>query len=1106
MILKRNSAILLVIFIWGFSNSGGELSAQNVSFDAIPSSYSGIEFENEFILPDSVDPNGFLYQWNGGGVAIGDINKDGLLDLFFTGNKVRNRMYLNRGEMRFEDATSMLPIENNDGGWSSGVTLVDINSDGWLDIYVCRSQIGLVACRNLLFINHDGKSFTEEAARYGLDIKDNCTQATFFDADQDQDLDMFLATYPQQGAQYDLYQESYSGNSSRLYINNNNLYSTSERVKTRQGFGLGMVAADFTNDNITDLYVTNDLLSVDNYFIGPVATLKDRLPQHFGHISFNSMGVDAGDVNNDGWLDLITLDMLPESAERQHMQSYLSSDYQNMLERGGHFVQYARNMLQLNRGHGFAEVGQQYGIDKTDWSWGPLLFDMNNDGYLDLFVSNSLKKDFMNKDLSMFVLDTLTRFNKPEQKIRVYQEIMYGLPEYRLSNKLYVGNGSDFSDVSEQLWGGKKVNSNGCAVGDLDNDGDLDIVVNNLDTVSFIYKNSLIEDRQGGHYLRIEPRNEHGIPELNTKVISYRNKQKRVHELVNARGFQSCSEPVIHIGIPLGQKIDSLQIIWPAGNLTTLLSPPVDSVIIVMNPNAEGNFSDNVSAIPWLKEEFGLLPGHPSHKENSGNDFKKDPILHKQLSRTGPGIAIGDVNKDGRNDIYLCASLGSTGMLMLSSETGTFYPAPLQPWQEYPNYEESSALFMDVDSDGDNDLLIVSGGYEHSAKSPWYWDRLYLNNGCGFFSLVNALPQIATSKSCVAAHDFDQDGDLDLFIGGRYVPDNYPNPVGGYLLENQDGVFKDVTDEIAPDLINIGMITSALWTDCDKDGDMDLIIVGEWMPVIVMRNNKGRFVREEIDNGHITPKGWWNVVKGADLDNDGDVDYIVGNAGHNFPMHPTEEQPCKLYYPKLNHDNRPDPVLTYWLGNEEKPFAKRDKMLDQVSTFRKKFISYQDYARSPVDSIVGANAPYLLANEFASFFLINDGHGHFEWRELPAELQRFPIFDVDFYDVNSDGLLDMIAVGNDHSYSNQLGVQNAGGLSIALNAGNGNFTVSDYQEIGFYSHQDAKTIRRMNDKHEDPIWIVGTNNGSWRYFSLNKKKVLNTKSTRKAINSYDRKE
>ncbi len=1083
---KHISATLTAIFICGILCLSNQVCGQNAPFTAVSSLESGIDFENEFILPDSIDPNGFLYQWNGGGVAIGDLNNDGLQDLFFTANKVPNRLYFNQGNMQFRDATALLPTQNDDGGWSSGVSLVDINQDGWIDIYVCRSQIGLVECRNLLFINNKGKSFTEEAASYGLNIKDNCTQAAFFDADRDGDLDMFLATYPQQGAQYDLYQESYQGNSSRLYVNVDGVYSLADKTKLKQGFGLGVLAADFTNDNITDLYVTNDLLSVDNYFIGPVAGLKDRLPQHFGHTSFNSMGVDAGDVNNDGWLDLITLGMLPERGERQHMQSYLSSDYQKMLERGGHFVQYARNMLQLNKGQGFAEVGQQFGIDKTDWSWGPLLFDMDNDGYLDLFVSNSLKKDFMNKDLSMYVLDTLTRFNKPEQKIRVYQEIMYGLPEYRLANKLYAGNGSEFGDVSDLLWNGKKVNSNGCAIGDLDNDGDLDIVVNNLDTASFIYRNNSTENGISGHYLRIEPQNQLGVPLLNTRVLSYLNGSERIHELFNIRGFQSCSEAVVHIGIPKNNQLDSVKVIWPEGGTATLLSPPLDTVLVI-KPESEVKLTTVPTVKKWFKEAIGVLPGHPSHKENNGNDFKKDPILHKQLSKTGPGVAVGDVNGDGLKDVYLCASKGSVGKLMLSSTSGVYYPAPLQPWQEYPNYEESTALFLDVDNDSDNDLLIVSGGYEHNSNSPWYWDRVYINNGSGFFALAKALPEIAKSKSCVAAHDFDKDGDLDIFLGGRYDPNNYPNPVGGYMLRNDGGTFKDVTASVAPELTGLGMITSAIWSDVDNDGDTDLLLVGEWMPAVLMRNNNGRFRKEEISKGSEVPKGWWNIVKAADVDNDGDIDYLVGNAGHNLPIKPTEEQPCKLYYPTLNYDNRPDPILTYWLANKEQPFAKRDKMLDQVSTFRKKFISYQDYAGAPIDSIVGKAAPVVTATDFSSYLLVNQGNGQFKWKALPPELQRFPIFDVDWYDINADGYLDLIAVGNDYSYSNQLGAQNAGGLSLALNTGNADFSSVHYEEIGFASQQDVKTICRMKDKDEVPVWIIGTNNGAWRYLTLGDK-------------------
>ncbi|MDP6908826.1 MAG: CRTAC1 family protein, partial [Flavobacteriales bacterium] len=563
MIVYLRSLVIRTLIICSVPTT---IKAQRASFQQLTDSESGIDFINTFNVPDSVDPNGFLYLWNGGGVAIGDVNNDGLQDIFFTGNTVPNKLYINLGNLKFKDATSEFQIDKDDPGWNTGVTMADVNMDGWLDIYVCRSQIGDFPSRNLLYINQRGERFEEQAEKYGLGVKDNCTQATFLDSDLDGDLDLYVLTYPKQGAQYSVYQSQYSGGVDQLLVNTNGTYLKHENPNPKVSFGLGVISADFDNNNVPDLYVANDLLSIDQYIRGPVSLMKDDLSNSFDHISFNSMGIDAGDVNNDGLTDLVVLDMLPDDPVRQHMQTFLTSDYQQLLERGGYYRQYVRNVLQLNTGQGFAEAGAQFGIAETDWSWSPLLFDSNNDGNLDLFVSNSLKKDFMNKDLSMFILDTLTRFDKAKQKNRVYKEIIAGLPEFRLKNRLLLGNGLRFTDVSDLIGSGKKINTTGSAYADLDNDGDLDLVLNNLDTTSFILRNTWKEQKQRGHYLRLRLSiKEGGTPAYGASVMSYSGNTRRKFELINSRGFQSCSEAVIHIGIADGQKVDSLLITWPNG-------------------------------------------------------------------------------------------------------------------------------------------------------------------------------------------------------------------------------------------------------------------------------------------------------------------------------------------------------------------------------------------------------------------------------------------------------------------------------------------------------------------------------------------------------------
>jgi hypothetical protein len=1070
-----------VLFIWFFLTESGGARAQSVVFDAVPASVTGIDFDNEFILPDSIDRNGFLYLWNGGGVAIGDLNNDGLQDIFFTGNSVPNRLYINKDSLRFAEASNLLT--DNPKGWSTGVTLVDINADGWLDIYVCRSQIGSYQCKNLLYINQKGQGFKEKAESYGLDVEDNCTQATFFDADNDGDLDVFIVTYPKEGMQYALYMKKYNGGANHLLINQNGKYTPSKRIQTNPGFGLGVVSADFNRDAITDLYIANDLLSLDNYYLGPVTKQVDVLPEYFNHVSFNSMGVDAGDINNDGLLDLITLDMMPLDPVRRHMQSFVSVDYQRMLQRGGYYKQYVRNMLQLNTGSGFVDVSESYGIAKTDWSWSPLIMDFNNDGKLDLFVSNSLKKDFLDKDFSMFVVDTLTRFDKANQKKRVYKEVTMGLPEFRLKNRAYSGTGQEFNDISDLIWSGKKVNTTGCAYGDLDNDGDLDLVLNNLDTMSMILENTWSESGEGGHFIRIKPlTKKEGTLVYNTAVYKYGQEQTSVYQLLNSRGFQSCSEPVIHIGIADGEVVDSLVVIWPGGGYNSIVPNRLDTTMTLFLSDSKTNPKQLPKVL--FEEDTEFMKPAKKHLENSFDDFKKDPILHKRLSRTGPGLAIGDVNGDDLNDIFLCGSQGTVGQLLLTTDKGVLFPSSIQPWQKSTGFEESAAIFLDVDNDKDNDLILLGGGYEHSSGSRWYWDRVYLNNGKAFFKETASLPKIARSKSCIASSDYDGDGDLDLFIGERYVPEMYPSNASGHILMNRNGIFEDVSAQIAPELDSIGMITSCLWTDFDDDSDMDLLVVGEWMPVCLFENQQGMFTKKVLKSDGLAQHGWWNVVSGADLDNDGDTDYLVGNVGTNLIVKGSHEEPCKLYFPYLNTDSRPDPVLTFWQNGVHTIFAMRDKMLDQVPASRKKYVSYSDYALAPIDSVVGSNSPFKTANEFRSMILINDGDGNFTWKPLNPEFQQFPIFDFSIVDLNKDGILDIIAVGNDFSYSNEIGNLDAGGVRAAFGQGNGTFEPVPFDQLGVNLSTDIKAIGLVSKEEENPTWIVSSNNASYSTITL----------------------
>lgn len=1052
-------------------------------FESVPSSHSGIRFENTFHSPDSVDTSGFIYLWNGGGVGIGDVNNDGLQDIFLTGNSVGNRLYINKGDLRFEDKTSAYSLPLQDSAWNTGVVMADVNGDGWLDIYVSRSQLGQRFGPNLLYINEGGQKFSENGKEFGLDVVDNCTQSSFFDADNDGDLDVYVLTYPKEGAQYSVYKSTYNQGADRLFINKDGRFDEDEQLKKLlkdHGFGLGLLTADFDQNGEVDIYVANDLLSVDRFYKRENGKYTEVLDKLFGHVSFNSMGSDAGDLNNDGWLDLITVDMFPEEADRRHLQSFLSEDHRKIIQKGGLFEQYVRNMLHMNSaGRGFKEVGALYGIEATDWSWSPLLFDSNNDGLLDLLITNSLKKDFMNKDLSMFILDSLTRHDKAWQKNRVYNAIVGGLPEFRLQNKLFTNSGHELKDRSISLLGEKKVNSTGAAVSDLDNDGDVDIVLNNLDTTALILQNMLIESGSESQFLRLNLRaSGKNTYALNSKVMVYSGDTKRIFETINARGFQSCSENVVHIGFTETNRPDSLVIFWPNGSVSTVNDPGFGKEITVRQP-------DKTSAQPvqprdpafWV--ENGLIEPPLLHMENFQNDFKVDPILHRSLSKTGPGIAIADVNGDGITDFYQCAAKGSSGRMYLGSPQGKFELAPLQPWETEIEFEESAALLVDVDSDGDLDLVIVGSGYESSPQSPWYWDRLYLNNGDGFFSKTNGLPRLSRSKSCIAAGDFDGDGDVDLFIGGRYGAEGYPTAADSYLLVNDgNGNFTDSTAELAPALTAMGLVTSALWSDFDNDGDLDLLVAGEWMTPQFLENRNGKFIMAKAVFDNPAMSGWWNSIEAGDLDNDGDIDYVLGNFGENSIIKASETTPVKLYYPKLTQDQRPTPVLTYFVEGRESLFAKRDKMLDQVLPFRRRFITYASYAAASVTSVVGENAPNLWADNLKSVVLLNEGARRFKVTQLPVQAQAFPVFGMHLIDLDDDQHLDLLLAGNCLSMSNEIGNLDAGGFMALKGLGDGTFSTIAPEMVDLFITSDAKALGFIGSFDREYRWLLTSNNGA----------------------------
>ncbi len=1096
----KNSTILFFfigsIFLTFQNCTDKKYSApKDALFTKLSQKECGISFNNS--IQDDSTFNEFTYRnfYNGAGVAIGDINNDGLPDVFMVANQGENKLFLNKGKFIFEDITAKSKIVKNHK-WSTGVTMADVNGDGFLDIYICTAGIAVGDSRkNELYINDGKMHFTEMALQFNLqDSGAFHTQASFFDYDLDGDLDVFLLNnncllptdnFP--NGQVRNYRDPVHGD--KLLRNDNGVFTDITGFAgifgSSIGFGLGVSVGDINNDNWPDIYISNDFFEKDYLYLNQAnGKFKEVSDTYISHMSLSSMGADMADINNDGLVDIFTTDMLPQDEKRLKLNiRFEDYDIYNQKVKQGLHHQLMGNMLHLNNGDNtFSEIAQFAQVDATDWSWGALIFDLNNDGWKDIVVCNGMYLDVNNQDYIDFVANDVNKklFDKSKAAAN-YEQLKSILVSEPLANYAFVNNKNlTFKNQSEQLGLGEPSFSNGGAYADLDNDGDLDLIINNLNSESFIYRNNTTE-KSKKNYLAIKlngiGKNRFGI---GASVTLYQKDKKQVAQNFPSRGFQSSIDPTLHFGLEYDDIIDSIRVQWPNGNTQVVKNLRANISLTLNQADAIKKDKVEVNSPPPIFEDVTnrIITGNIKHIENAYNDFDREKLMPHLLSTNGPRLAVGDLNGDGLEDLVMGAAKNDTTKIFLQQINGSFKQMNFQPaFALDAGFEDAGIALFDADKDGDNDLMIGSGGNMKIEGDPQLQQRLYTNTGKGVFVRNKlAMPDIKVNASCVVQFDYDSDGDIDVFIGGRSVPGQYGAIPKSYLLQNNAGSFTDITSAVAPSLKNIGMVTDALWQDIDQDNLKDLIIVGEWMPITIFKNTGKKLQLSNLNDQFKKTNGWWNCIKAADIDNDGDLDFVAGNLGLNTKFKADSLHPAKLYINDFDKNGTREGIMAYYKpdGKLYPYYMKTDIML-QLPYLKKKFLKYEDYADKTIEQIFSneqlSNAELREAYQFQTSIILNNGKNNFSIIPLPARAQLAPTFGI-LLQPNSFKSTNIFLVGNEFGIKPESGRYDANFGTLLKANKKGDFEFIPTSKSGITYTGQARDISIITDAHKKTLIVL----------------------------------